>query len=238
MKETRLQAGAARDDFATTPEQVAAYLTKNPDFLHNHSDLMESLSPPDRSTDGAVVDLQKVMVEKLRGEVDSLRDCAQSLIETSRENLLLQSRTHSAVIALLSTADAREGGEIVVNDLAAMLNLDAAAIGFEQGAIDDCNIRALPDGCVDHMLGEHGEIRLVPEAADDGTVFGDNAEKVKSCALVRLHVYDAEGVALAPGVLALGSSEAGLFQPEQGTDLITFLARALEKCAGKWTPRA
>lgn len=244
MEQTRLQAGASRaESDALTPEQVAAYLSDNPDFLQRYPDLLDSLSPPDRTLGGTVVDIQRMMVDKLRGEVDSLRDCAQSLIETSRDNLKYQSRTHAAVVALLDADGLAEGVRLVRDDLPAMLNLDAGAIVFERSdpawpELTDAGIRILPMGAVDYVLGENREARLVAETIDDGTIFGDQAENVHSCALVRLHVRDRAGRPLPPGMLALGSSEPGTFQPGQGIELITFMARALEKCAARWTAAA
>lgn len=243
MEDNRLRARAANDVSDSLDDRaVAAYLYGNPDFLIRNPDLIEVLTPPTRSEEGAVVDLQKFMVERLRGEVDSLRECAQSLIDTSRDNLAHQSRTHSAVVAVIGAGSVAKAARLLRDDVAAILNLDAVTICFEavhpaHPDLADDAIRTLPAGGVDRLLGENREVRLIAETADDGTVFGPQADRVRSCALVRLHMRDAGGGAFPPGVLAFGARDGGTFQPGQGTDLITFLARAIEKCAAQWTRR-
>jgi uncharacterized protein YigA (DUF484 family) len=244
MEDTRAQIHAFQGDEAADPtgltdDMVAGYLIRNPSFLTDNPDLFEALTPPDRSSGDGVVDLQRVMVEKLRAEVDDLRECAQSLIDTSRDNLAHQSRTHSAVIALLGAKDLADAARIVADDVAPMLELDAARLCFEDahGLAAMPPLRILTQGTVDKMLGENREARLISDTRDDGTVFGDEAHKVRSCALVRLHARDADGNALPPGILALGAGTPETFQPGQGTDLIGFLARVIERCMSKWPGR-
>jgi len=245
MDETQRHLSVANDESALplTADMVATYLTQNPDFLKRRPEMVDVLSPPDRSQDGAVVDFQRMMVDRLRSEVDSLRECAQSLIDTSRDNMSHQSRTHSATITLLSAEDFEHGARIVADDLPAILGLDAAAFGFEAVSpaplgLDACGVRSFEEGAVDEMLGENREVRLLTDATDDGSVFGADAPRIRSCALIRLHARTADGSLLPPGILALGSHEPGTFQPGQGTELITFLARVLEKCTPQWTRQA
>lgn len=244
MEKTLLQAGAGSAESAPlTAEQVAAYLSRNPDFLNRHPDLLDRLTPPDRALGGTVVDIQRLMVEKLRGEVDNLRDCAQSLIETSRDNLMHQNRTHAAVVALMGARDLAHGVRLIAGDVPAMLNLEAGAIAFERGEtaraeLADAGVAVLGDGAVDRILGEDREVKLFADAVCDKALFGEQAGTIRSCALVRLHVRDAAGAALPPGLLALGATEPGTFEPGQGIDLISFLARALEKCTALWTAAA
>ena len=51
--------------------------------------------------------MQRYMVESLRGEIAGLRDCANEVIETSRANLAIQTRTHAAVLASGGRAGSR-----------------------------------------------------------------------------------------------------------------------------------
>ena len=41
-------------------------------------------------------------------------------------------------------------------------------------------------------------------------------------------------IPLATSVLALGSAETDGFNPRQGTDLLSFLARVIESCMRRW----
>ena len=60
---------------------------------------------------------------------------------------------------------------------------------------------------------------------DDGKIFGEGAGLVHSAALARLR----PGRHMSTGMLALGARNSA-FQPSQGTELISFLARVLERC--------
>ena len=82
-------------------EQVSNFLSNNPNFFEENPDTLQSLEIPSRWTGDGVADMQKFMLEQLRGEIDNLRDCTQDVIETSRTNMSVQTRTHTAVLALL-----------------------------------------------------------------------------------------------------------------------------------------
>ena len=227
-----------------TEDDVTAYLKANPDFLAQNPDVVEQLDVPRRWRDahdkpqdrGAqIIDMQHFMADKLRGEIDDLRECTSHLISTSRDNLSLQSRAHAGVIALLTATNLTDGAHIVRYDLPFMLGVHAASIGFEPGhptrpSLMDDNVRTLPKGAVDHMLGEGKEIKLIETMADDGTVFGRDGSNVRSCVLIRLHL----GGDMPDGLLAFGANEEGFFHPGLGTDLIAFVARVLERCLNRW----
>lgn len=243
MADVQQAARRTRIESAELPsaDAVAAFLSENPDFLQQRPDLIDVLTPPSRDEGDTVVDFQKLMVERLRGEMDSLRDSARSLIDTSRDNMHVLGRTHSAVITLLDTTSFDQGAQVVGDDLRAILDVDAATIGFEEtdlSWLDTDAVRHFSIGEVDRMLGENREVRLLPDAVDDGSVFGDDAPLIRSCLLVRLHMRAADGTKLPAGILALGSRTPGAFHPEQGTEMVTFLARVLEKCAQQWTLQA
>ena len=92
-------------DAGLTDEQVVAYLREHPDFFAQRAALLQIMTPPARWSGDTVVDMQRYMVESLRGEIAGLRDCANEVIETSRANLAIQSRTHAAVLALVAAPD-------------------------------------------------------------------------------------------------------------------------------------
>ena len=92
---------AALFDDTLTAEQVETYLRQNPGFLTERPDLIAVLAPPSRWDGGSVVDLQSVMVQRLREESRDLRDAANLLISTTRSNMIVQTRTHAAVMAML-----------------------------------------------------------------------------------------------------------------------------------------
>ncbi|MGY8993003.1 MAG: DUF484 family protein [Rhodospirillales bacterium] len=224
-KKESVNAGGTIDDAS-----VASYLHDNSDFLIRHPELVQSLLPPGRWSGDSVIDMQQFMLERLRGEIDNLRSSSMDLIDVSRGNLSVQNRTYNAVHALLAANDFAQLAGIIGNDLPLLLDLDVVIIGFEppKTPIFDLvspDVRQLSLGLPDQFLG-NGDVVLLSEASDDGTIFGDKAGLVRSAALVRLRPTGH----LPGGILALGSHGSGDFHAGLATDSIVFLARVAECC--------
>ena len=215
-------------------ELVSQYLENHPDYLLEHPDLLEVLTPPSRWSGDSVVDMQSFMVDRLRGVTDGLRDSATDLIATARTNMMVQTRTHAAVLALMAAEGLAQLAHVICFDLPLLLDIDVVSINLEkQGANDDSggDIRFLPPETIDEILGGPEElIRLDDHMLDDGTVFGEAAGLVRSAALVRLDLAPD----LPPGLLALGTRRHGTFTPIQGADLLNFLARVVEHSLRRW----
>ena len=84
-----------------TAEDVCAYLREHPDFLVQHAEIVDHLTPPSHDRGRGVVDLQAFMVERLRGDIRALKEQQRELITTTRANLNSQNRIHAAVLFLL-----------------------------------------------------------------------------------------------------------------------------------------
>ena len=213
-------------------ELVEAYLRNHPDFLTQHQSLLDLMTPPMRWSGDKVVDLQSYMLDRLRGEQDELKDAANFLIKNTRANMLIQTRTHASVIALLGAEDLEKIIHVVCFDLPLLLDVDAVSLCFETGkggfpVVDNTDIRWFSPGTINTVLGNENEFaKLLEHTCDDGAVFGEAAGIVRSAALARI----GPGGNLQAGLLALGSRTKGSFHGGQGTDLLLFLARVLENC--------
>ena len=219
--------------------QVSNYLRKNPDFLIEHPDLLSILAPPSRwesGNGGNVVDIQTSMLDRMRNESTDLKDAANLLISTTRSNMMIQTRTHAAVIAILGVDDFARLIHVIRFDLPLLLDIDAASLCLETGKknfqnLDETSIRWISYGTVDKVLGGTNEfVQLIEHTKDDGTIFGEAAGLVKSAALGRLQ----PGFGSPNGLLALGSRNKGAFHGGQGTDLLIFLTRVLELTLHRW----
>ena len=220
---------------ALTDEAVAAYLERHPEFLARHPEALESQAAPGRWSGDGVVDFQQYMLERLRREIGDLRACAADLIETSRSNMSNQTRTHAAVLALLGTSDFAQSVRIICDDLSLLLTVDAVTIGFEPAArplagLALPDVRRLPAGAVDRLIGAGQDVALHRDMDDDGTVFAAAAGLVRSAALARLR----PGGVVPTGLLALGTRRQATFHAGQGTELIGFLALVVERCVHRW----
>jgi uncharacterized protein YigA (DUF484 family) len=231
---TKKNDAAAATASPLSEQLVTDYLTSHPDFLASNPELLEVLTPPSRWSGDGVVDIQSFMVERLRGVTDGLRESAGDLISTARNNMMVQTRTHAAVLALLGAEGLEKLAHVICFDLPLLLDVDVVSINLEKVGANDPqggDIRFLPPGVIDEILGgEDSQVRLDDHMLDDGTVFGEAAGLVRSAALVRLDLARE----LPAGLLALGTRRHGMFHPGQGVDLLTFLARVVEHCLQRW----
>ena len=219
--------------------KVTEYLRENPEFLVENPDLLEVLAPPtrwDEGDGGNVADMQTSMLDRMRDESTNLKDAANLLISTTRSNMMIQTRTHAAVIAILGADNLERLVHVVCFDLPLLLDIDAASLCLETGQegypeLGDTDIRWFAAGTVDKVLGGADEFAiLIEHTKDDGAVFGEAAGIVKSAALGRLQ----PGYGIPNGLLALGSRNRGAFHGGQGTDLLIFITRVLELTLHRW----
>jgi len=215
-------------------QQVSDFLSDNPDYLARNPDILKTMMAPSRWSGDGVADMQQYMLEQLRGEIENLRDCAQDVIETSRTNMSIQTRTHTAVLAMLSANNFEQLVRVISEDFPLLLDIDVARIGFEPTSIPNIALQSptlnsfLP-GDVDRHLGPDQDVLLMRDVADNGALFGEGYGLVHSAALARLR----PGHKTPTGLIALGS-RGSAFYPGQGTELIGFLARILERCIDRW----
>ncbi len=223
------------DDRALNDDEVAAYLKAHPDFLIRNQDVVNVLSPPGRwdgEDGGGVVDMQQFMLEQLRSESENLRDAARHIIDTSRANLSIQTRVHTAVLTLLGARDLPGLARRVIRDILLPLDVDAAVLAFESGSgaafeTTASGTRRLAPGYVDAVMGPEADVCLLADVREVSGLFGDNSPFIRSAALARLR----QGPEVPMGLLGLGSRGAGTYHPGQGTELLSFLGRVVESLA-------
>jgi len=220
---------------AITAKQVASYLREHPDFLLEHPNLLDRLEPPTRDHGDGVVDLQHVMVQRLRNEVEQLGGMRDDLLETSRGNANSQDRIHRAIIALLEASSFEHFIECVTTDLAVILDLDLVTIGVEKSDEDFSNhpapgVYCLEPGLVDSLLGPGNRMLLRDTLDGEPLIYGAGASLVRSEAMIRLAI----GEAVPSAILAMASRSEDRFHSSQGTELLSFLARVLEISFRRW----
>ncbi len=213
------------DDLGISEAEVIHYLLQNPQFLVDHIEILRKIAPREEWSGDSVIDLQSVIVDRSQEAMDDLRSATQSVIETSRSNMSIQTRTHEAVKAILEADDSFEDVvRIVTEDWPHILDVDVVSLGFEFTrapfpAMANATIRKLPLGTIRHLLGPDLNVRLFAEMIDDGTLFGEGSGLAHSAALARIEA----GFELPPGVLSLGARDE-TFGPGQGTELLAFLS--------------
>lgn len=219
-----------------TPGDVVVYLRENPDFLVQNPDLLSVLTPPSRSSGDKVIDMQHFMVERQRRDMERMRQSYKELIAISRTNMQSQTRIHAAVLALMEARTFEHLIDIVTNGLVHTLGCDAVTLCAEG---DDATlpraikagVYVLRPGRIDTLLGEGGTVLLRGDLEHgDEDLFGPAAGLVKSDALVRL----VPSPAAPPCLLAIGSRRINHFHAQQATELLVFLANAVERSIRNW----
>lgn len=231
--------GAARTPARVTARQVVDYLDRHPDFLARHPDLLERQKLPTRIAGDRIADLQTYLLDRLRGDISKLRNEQDELLANSRDNLSTQDRVHRAVLALLSAGSFEQLIEIVTTDLAVLLDVDVVTLCIESDNPPKDPVRydgllILPPGTIDEIMGPGNEILLRDDTHGETEVFGGAAGLVRSDALIRLIAREDAPL----GVIAFGTRHPGFFNPGQGTELLSFLARIIEHCIRSWLTRA
>jgi uncharacterized protein len=217
---------------------VIAYLREHPDFLDRRPDALQLLRAPSRNADDRVLDFQHFMLERLRGDLQRSRDEHDRLIALSRSNLATQCRVHRAALALLKAASFEHLLQIVTTDLAVLIDVDVVTLGIESAAARTTRlplpgIHLLRSGMVNQLLGADRDVLLRTDVKGDPALFGAAAGLVRSQGLVRLSF----GRAGPQGLMCIGTRNPGAFHPGLGTELLSFLARAVEITIGQWLER-
>lgn len=217
-----------------TAEDVCAYLREHPDFLVQHAELVDHLTPPTHDRGRGVVDLQAFMVDRLRGDIRVLKEQQRELVTTTRANLNSQNRIHAAVLFLLDAQNFEQLIQTIATDLAVLLDLDVAGLAVESNGLDiphvhRTGVRVVEPGRIDEWLGTR-DVLLAADIQGDPELFGPGAGLVRSQALIRLQISSET----PEGLLAFGSRDPDMFHPGQGTELIGFLARVVERCIRSW----
>ncbi|MGB0749583.1 MAG: DUF484 family protein [Magnetospiraceae bacterium] len=221
-------------DAAKTDEAgVTAYLKQNPDFLVRHIDLLADAHAAIDGEEPGVVNLQRHLLDRLRRETDRMRATTEALIRNGRVNQAVQTQIHAAALTILNTVTPTHLLRLMVHDLPNILDVDLFAICWEQEnpavpglppspALDVLEPHWLSPGETDRILVEAGDALLCDSAPH--RILGLEQSTLRSAAFVRLR----PGTILPPGLLVIGSKRPTMFQPDQATELVVFLARILE----------
>ena len=147
----------------------------------------------------------------------------------ARANFAAQAQTHAAVIDLL---ESRNHADLArrIDDMARLrFGLAAGVVALEGPGDAPPGWMALVDGQVDLILGPRSLSRMGVAPTASG-LFGQLAPVIGSAALVRLAI----GEPARQGVMAFGSIDADSFNADMGEELVSFLARVLERTAERW----
>jgi uncharacterized protein len=208
----------------TLKDVVAQYLRRNPSFLSEYPDILESLQLSHAS--GSATSLIEKQVTHLRNKNHELSRQLNRMVQMASENEHLMSRLHQLTLELMSLDDPamffRQLGRSLLQDFKAdilricLFDARHAALASEEVRWVDRKDEGLQQFHA-HLEKEH----TVCGRLNDGKLnflFGAKARWVQSTALIPL------GENGADGMMAIGSSDPGRFYPGMGTLFLDLLA--------------
>ncbi|WP_334128380.1 DUF484 family protein [Sneathiella sp.] len=216
-----------------TEESVRNWLRAHPEFLVNNADLLSEMKLPGRAADDGVVDLQSYMVARLQKKVARLTELQENFVEAARNNNHTQNMVHASIQALLGASNLAHFVHILTQDLPELLEIDVLTLCVEDGPIplpDMTGLQRLKPGSINRAPWHGRNILLRARAPQSKAIFGPAKDLVRSDALIRLDIPSLH----ARAMVAFGSREPGHFDEDQATDLLSFLAIAIQSCLQMW----
>jgi uncharacterized protein YigA (DUF484 family) len=202
---------------------VRSFLQAHPNLLLQDGDLLQAL--------GLRIDAPNVVPfgrAALARDAQRRETKARMQLEaTAHANFAAQTQCHAGVVDLLESRNNADLARRVDETAQRRLGLAAGALAAEGRA--PAGWRRLEAGMVDALLGEGVPVRL-GRSSFTALLFPETAGPIESCALVRLALW----TPARPGILAFGAADPDAFSPDMGVDLIAFIARVVERTAGRW----
>ena len=217
-----------------TPQEVIEFLQANPKFLQQNPEACDFLISPKSGNGKNVADFQSFMIARLKNDKEKVLETTQAIVENARSNMNNQQRIHKVILRLLEARNFEEFIHIITMDLSTMLNTDISVLVVESNGHDiphitNNGIRVLPTGTIDQwMKGQN--VLLQSNIGGLEAIYGGGANLVQSQALLRVDI----SMDTPPAILAFGSRDPNMFQDGQGTELVDFLARVVERTFRSW----
>ena len=215
------------DNNTSLKEVVATYLRKNPEFLEEFPDVLETLDLNHNS--GVAVSLIERQVEQLRRKNQDLSRQLNQLVQVAAENEQLMTQLHQLTLELMLISSRKEFFTHLGNSLLNDFNADILQI-----CLFDQDIAREAGEDVKHLRAEHPEMEAFQAHLDKDQsicgrlgesklefLFGTKARWVQSTALVPL------GDKGEHGMMAIGSSDDARFYPGMGTLFLDLLANVI-----------
>jgi uncharacterized protein YigA (DUF484 family) len=203
---------------------VAAYLKRHPQFLTDYPDLAAQLTLP--RSEGPVASLALYQLQQLREKNAELEGRLGELIAIAADNERLMQRVHELNVTMLRAATPAVAARGVISRLSTDFQIEEVRLllfGHAHGLapaewllVEAGGRAALTEFA--GFLGNHEPLVGRLSAERLYRLFGDHAPQVHSAAVMPLGEM---------GLLALGSADAGHFQPGMGTLFLKMLAATM-----------
>ncbi len=218
---------------------IRSLIVADPELVLADDQVMRALiGEGEEHADRQVIDLRDRLVARLEMRLKRLVQANRSVIAAAYENVAGTRQLHRAVVALIGETGLAGFLRCLTIEVPRMLGVEEARLCLEAD-VDEAQameglgrglegrVLALPYGTVEDYLTLDGgfapegvALRLASSEAE--LIFGPMTS-VRSEAMMRL---DLEGAA---GLVVFGAADPDRFGPDQGTELLTFFGRVVER---------
>lgn len=215
-----------RPDPGSGTELVRGLLRDNPEWLRGDPRLLADLGL--RLDAANIIDFGPVALSRVSAAHQRESGERKRLEWMARANFAAQTQTHAAVIDVIDAASLSDLARRVDNLARHRFGLAFGGLALEGGETP-AQWMTLVEGQTDLIMASAPLARLgrIPTAAG---LFGTLAPVIESVALARLAIWEPARC----GVMAFGSTDSEAFTSDMGAELVTFLARVVERTAERW----
>ncbi|ABG31681.1 DUF484 domain-containing protein [Roseobacter denitrificans] len=225
-------------------DALRAKIIATPDVILDDKDVMRALVAANEKIMGDnIVDLRGIAMDRLESRLDRLEDTHRSVIAAAYENVAGTNQIHRAILRILEADSLPDLLAHLQGDVGETLRVDAIRLVLESdqndsgpppAAAENGMLRA-PSGYIDGYVtqgrgGISRQVTLRRVDHGDADLFGQDAAQIRSEACLKLDL----GTQRLPGLVVLGSQDAEMFGPQQGTDLLVFFTGVLERTLRRW----
>ncbi len=210
-------------------DSVLKFLTRNPDFFNQHSDVLPRLTIPHHT--GQAVSLIEKQVSVLRNKCCTLENSLRDLISVARENELLHQRLHKLIQDIITASSIDDVVELTRDSMLSNFNADDVRVllvsseKFDQPSADYTLMESKDPGLAlfndifkkrETRCGQLGD-------AQKQLLFGTDAENVASAAVIPL-VHNRK-----LGLVVLASKDESRFALGKGVMFLNQLGEVLSR---------
>lgn len=215
-----------------------------PNVILEDQDLMRALiAANERAMGNNIVDLRGIAMDRLEARLERLEDTHRSVIAAAYENLAGTNQVHRAILRMLDPVEFESFLRELGGDVATILRVDCIKLVLESVQDDDDPaVKRLGDvltvaepGFIESYLltdsnASARQVTLRQIHEGDARIYSREAEFMRSEACLLLDF----GENRLPGLLVMGSEDPHQFNPQQGTDLLSFFAGIFERAMRRW----
>lgn len=181
-----------------------------------------------------VIDFHAARADRLATEQRSMEEQLGALLKAGKSNTVQLYRAQNAVFDLLDCQSLSDLLTCITTRLPVHMKTEFASLCLEspRGRLfpqKQSGVYWLTRGSVENLLGS-SDFAMRPNVDAEARIFGPHTFKVESAAIARISLPRMDTI----GVLGFGSARAGTWDEEDGTEVLNFLARVVERCLQNW----